>query len=59
MTASEQHTGQLCQNNHNNNNWKMSLKNFLVVRQLGFRTSSTAEGTCSIPGQGTKIPQAV
>ena len=29
----------------------------LVVQWLGF-CASTAEGTSSIPGQGTKIPQA-
>ena len=35
-----------------------NLGNFLVVQWLGPRTS-TAGGTGSIPGQGTKIPQAV
>ena len=34
------------------------MGNSLVVQWLGFR-AFTAEGLGSIPGQGTKIPQAV
>ena len=34
------------------------MGNFLAVQWLGLCTF-TAEGTGSIPGQGTKIPQAV
>ena len=36
----------------------MRLGEFPVVQWLGLRTF-TAEGLGSIPGQGTKIPQAV
>ena len=35
-----------------------NLGNSLVVQWLGLR-AFTAEGSGSIPGQGTKIPQAV
>ena len=34
------------------------LRNSLVVQRLGL-CAFTAEGTGSIPGQGTKIPQAM
>ena len=45
-----------------NRNWKLAqeltLGNSLVVQWLGVR-ALTAEGPVSMPGQGTKIPQAV
>ena len=37
--------------------FKIREGNFLVIQGLGLRTS-TAMGQSSIPGQGTKIPQA-
>jgi len=42
-------------NAHFNNNYN-NTGNFLVVQWLG-HGAFTAEGLCSIPGQGTKIPQ--
>ena len=36
---------------------EVGIGNSLVVQWLGLRTV-TAAGLCSIPGQGTKIPQA-
>ena len=37
---------------------KIGIRNFLEVKWLGLSTF-TAQGVCSIPGQGTKILQAV